>query len=101
MRESEKSTAPDGARGGHVFTATDRNGSSKPTTASASPFLSRPDAARYLGLAVKTLEKYVVTGGGPPYRKHGRRVLYRREDLDRWSDERLRLHSADPGPTAA
>ena len=50
-----------------------------------------------LGLAQKTLEKLRVIGGGPRFRKHGRRVLYRREDLDAWSEERVRTPTSDSG----
>lgn len=52
------------------------------------PYLDRKQAAAYLGLAIKTLEKWAVTGDGPRFRRHGRRVLYHREDLDRWSESR-------------
>lgn len=65
-----------------------------------SPFLTTEQAAEYLGLAPKTLEKNRVVGGGPPFRKHGRRVLYRREDLDAWSESQLRRSTSDPGPDA-
>jgi hypothetical protein len=63
-----------------------RNESSK------SPYLNTAGAAEYLQIAAKTLEKFRVFGGGPRYRKHGRRVVYRREDLDAWSEERA-FHS--------
>lgn len=66
-----------------------------------SPFLTTEQAAAYLGLARKTLEKQRVYGDGPPFRKHGRRVLYRREDLDVWSEAQLRRSTSDPGPAAA
>jgi Helix-turn-helix domain len=39
-------------------------------------------AAIYLGLSPRTLEKWRLTGQGPPYIKRGRRCLYRLEDLD-------------------
>lgn len=46
------------------------------------------EAADYLRLAVATLEKLRITGGGPTYRKLGRsrqaKVVYIREDLDVW-----------------
>lgn len=64
-------------------------------------FFTTPEAAEYLRLAPKTLEKYRVTGDGPPFRKHGRRVLYHREELDAWSEEQARLSTSDPGPGSA
>ncbi|MCH9647884.1 MAG: helix-turn-helix domain-containing protein [Deltaproteobacteria bacterium] len=66
---------------------------------SSSPFLNTTGAADYLNLSAKTLEKFRVFGGGPRFRKHGRRVVYRCEDLDAWSEERA-FHStleADQG----
>ena len=53
-----------------------------------SPYLTTEAAARYLSLAPSTLESLRVTGGGPRFRKHGRRVLYLKADLKAWSDER-------------
>lgn len=49
-------------------------------------------AAPRLVLAVSTLEKQRVTGGGPAYLKLGRRVLYAAADLDAWKAAR-RTHS--------
>jgi excisionase family DNA binding protein len=52
-------------------------------------------AAGYLGLSRSTLEKWRVTGAGPSYRKHGRRVVYRRRDLDDWSDAQARRSTSE------
>ena len=38
--------------------------------------LDNKEAARFLKLSPRTLEKMRVVGGGPRFRKHGRRVLY-------------------------
>lgn len=48
-------------------------------------FLSNSAAAELLSLSPRTLEKYRVIGGGPIFRKFGRRVLYAREDLESWA----------------
>lgn len=45
--------------------------------------LDRKNAARYLGLAVKTLAMHASRGTGPRYVKRGR-VFYYRADLDQW-----------------
>ena len=50
-----------------------------------SPFLNTGQAAYYVGLSHRTLEKMRVVGGGPKYRKHGRYVRYHIDDLDAWS----------------
>jgi excisionase family DNA binding protein len=41
-------------------------------------------AASYLGLSPSYLNKLRCTGGGPYFVKLGRRVLYRKADLDSW-----------------
>jgi len=50
-----------------------------------SPFLNTGQAAHYVGLSRRTLEKMRTTGGGPLFRKHGRYVRYHIDDLDEWS----------------
>jgi hypothetical protein len=45
--------------------------------------MDRKNAARYLGLSVKTLAMHVSRGTGPKFIKRGR-VFYFREDLDQW-----------------
>ena len=51
-------------------------------------FLSNAQAAEYLTLSPRTLEKLRVVGGGPLYRKLGRRVIYAVSDLKDWADAR-------------
>lgn len=50
-----------------------------------SPFLNTAQAAFYIGLSRRTLEKMRLTGAGPRFRKHGRYVRYHIDDLDAWS----------------
>src|SRR3546814_5274426 len=52
-----------------------------------SPFLDTAQAAHYVGLSRRTLEKMRVAGGGPRFRKHGRYVRYHIDDLDDRSEE--------------
>ena len=54
-------------------------------------FLSTEEAAALLGLKPNTLEKMRVYGGGPVYRKHGRKVRYHLNDLMTWSEGNKRL----------
>ncbi len=56
------------------------------------------DAAAYLGLSGRTLEKHRCTGTGPVFRKLGGRVVYAIEDLDAWAAERAQKSTSDPGP---
>jgi len=50
-----------------------------------SPFLNTKQAAHYVGLSRRTLEKMRLEGRGPASRKHGRIVRYHIADLDAWS----------------
>lgn len=60
-------------------------------------FLRTPEAARFLGLSGRTLEKHRVYGTGPRYRKIGGRVVYALDDLKAWADQGLRSSTSDPG----
>ena len=48
-------------------------------------FLRTKEAAYFLGLSRRTLEKHRTYGTGPTYRKVGGRVLYTVRDLEDWS----------------
>jgi hypothetical protein len=45
---------------------------------------TRDDAAKYLGLATKTLAIWATQGKGPPFVKIGARCFYYRRDLDQF-----------------
>jgi hypothetical protein len=66
--------------------------SSKPlepaTEAATSPLWDTRQSAGYLLLSARTLEYYRMTGGGPRYARSGRKVVYRKADLDKWLDSR-------------
>ncbi len=51
-------------------------------------YLTQQEAAAYLRLSPRTLERHRVAGTGSVYVKLGRRVLYRRSDLDDWAASR-------------
>ena len=69
-----------------------------PATTSAQPqrYLTNDEAADYLRLSPRTLEKQRVIGGGPKFRKFGRRVMYAVADLDAWAAERSFESTSDP-----
>ena len=52
--------------------------------------------ADYLRLSPRTLEKQRVIGGGPKFRKFGRRVMYAVADLDAWAETRSFETTSDP-----
>ena len=65
------------------------------TQSNAEPFLTTKEAARFLVLKANTLEKMRVYGGGPIYRKHGRYVRYHIDDLNAWSNRRIKNSTSD------
>ena len=61
-----------------------------------SPFLNTDQAAHYVSLSRRTLEKMRTGGGGPRFRKHGRYVRYHIDDLNDWSAEHLKISTSEP-----
>ena len=59
-------------------------------------YLTNDEAAEHLRLSPRTLEKQRVIGGGPRFRKFGRRVMYAVADLDAWADQRSYEATSDP-----
>ncbi|MBG6200195.1 putative DNA-binding transcriptional regulator AlpA [Labrenzia sp. EL_13] len=59
-------------------------------------FLRTPEAARFLGLSGRTLEKHRTYGTGPAYRKLGGRVVYALEDLQAWANRGVVTSTSDP-----
>ncbi|MBK7251484.1 MAG: helix-turn-helix domain-containing protein [Gammaproteobacteria bacterium] len=68
----------------------------KQQPAQPSRYLTNDEAADYLRLSPRTLEKQRVIGGGPRFRKFGRRVMYAMSDLDAWADARSFEATSDP-----
>lgn len=58
-------------------------------------FLRTPEAARFLGISIRTLEKHRTYGTGPTYRKIGGRVVYAVEDLQAWTAIGMRRSTSD------
>ena len=49
-------------------------------------YLRTKEAAHYVGLSARTLEKHRTYGTGPAYKKIGGRVVYTLEELRAWAD---------------
>ena len=60
-------------------------------------FLRTAEAARYLSLSPRTLEKHRTYGTGPAYRKIGARVVYAVADLNAWANLGTKTSTSDPG----
>lgn len=57
------------------------------------------DAAEFLGVEHRSLQKWRQTGGGPIYAVYSSRCLrYRRINLKAWRDSRMRTSTSDPAP---
>lgn len=59
-------------------------------------YLTNGEAAEFLRLSPRTLEKRRVVGGGPRFRKFGKRVMYAIVDLEAWADARSFEATFDP-----
>jgi predicted DNA-binding transcriptional regulator AlpA len=57
--------------------------------------LRTDEAAHWLGLSGRTLEKHRTFGTGPSYRKIGGRVVYALGDLQAWADRGARTSTTD------
>ena len=66
------------------------------TAAQPQRYLTNDEAADYLRLSPRTLEKQRVFGSGPKFRKFGRRAMYAVADLDAWAAERSFETTSDP-----
>ena len=60
-------------------------------------YLRTPEAAHFLSLSGRTLEKHRTYGTGPVYRKLGGRIVYTLEDLQAWAERGTRNSTSDPG----
>jgi hypothetical protein len=63
-------------------------------------YLTNDEAANFLRLSPRTLEKSRVIGGGPRFHKFGRRVLYALGDLESWAARRSFDMTSDPNYSA-
>jgi predicted DNA-binding transcriptional regulator AlpA len=59
-------------------------------------YLRTQEAARFLGLSQRTLEKHRTYGTGPTFRKLGGRVVYSVDELQAWADRGVATSTSDP-----
>lgn len=69
----------------------------EPAPAMPPRLLRTPEAARFLGLSGRTLEKHRTFGTGPTYKKIGGRVVYAVGDLQTWADRGARTSTTERG----
>lgn len=69
----------------------------RPDIAALPPrFLRTKEAAEFLSLSARTLEKHRTYGTGPAYRKLGGRVVYAVDDLQAWTERGAVTSTSDP-----
>ena len=59
-------------------------------------FLRTKEAAEFLSLSARTLEKHRTYGTGPNYQKLGGRVVYAIDDLQAWAERGAVTSTSDP-----
>ena len=70
------------------------------TTNLPTRYLRTPEAARFLGLSPRTMEKHRTYGTGPTSSKAGGRVVYAIPDLMAWTETGVRNGTSDDVPDA-
>ncbi|NQD93787.1 helix-turn-helix domain-containing protein [Pseudomonas sp. CrR25] len=81
----------------HAMRPASRASETQTPQASPAPrYLNNDEAAAFLRLSPRTLEKQRVIGGGPRFHKFGRRVMYALADLEAWASARSFETTFDP-----
>jgi predicted DNA-binding transcriptional regulator AlpA len=57
--------------------------------------INQKQAARILGLSVRTLERHRIAGTGPRFARLGRLIRYRQNDLTEWVDSKLQNSTSE------
>ena len=60
-------------------------------------YLNTREAAAWLNLSPRTLDRYRVSGDGPVFHRFGGRVRYLIADLETWASARRRVSTSDDG----
>ena len=60
-------------------------------------YLDTREAAAFLGLSPRTLDRYRVTGEGPEFFRFGTRIRYLKSDVAAWASIRRVRSTSDPG----
>ena len=70
-------------------------------TLSLQVYNTQSEAAEFLRLSERTLERWRVEGMGPQFRRFGRRVVYAQSDLEAWADSRCFQSTSSESSQAA
>ena len=69
-------------------TLEDDSMSHPPIGRASSRYLTNEEAAEFLRLSPRTLEKHRTIGGGPRFRRFCGRIFYAIQDLEAWAESR-------------
>lgn len=58
------------------------------------PFMTIDETAELMRVNRRTLDNHRWRGTGPPYRRHGGRIVYHRDEVLKWSEQ----HRPHPRP---
>lgn len=67
-----------------------------PSDAPDLAYLTPQQAGQHINLSPRTLEKMRSDGGGPRFKKLGKRIRYTKADLDKWAESRSCDSTFDP-----
>jgi excisionase family DNA binding protein len=75
-----------------VFEQNLRGNAMQPST---NEMFNEDQAAQFLGVSVRTIQSWRVTGSGCPYVKLGRSVRYQKAKLIDWIEQNTRAHTSE------
>lgn len=61
-------------------------------------YVTQSEAADFLRISERTLERWRVEGNGPRFRRFGRRIVYAQSDLESWADGRCYQSTSEAVP---
>ena len=88
--EAAASLAPDPAALGALVEIPPDHRDTGPAAGGQPRFLTTREAAAFLTLSPRTLDRYRAAGKGPAFHKFETRIAYARADLEAWAKERRR-----------
>ncbi len=95
--EAERAAIREAVRNGGTPVAAISTAHSETAMLDNEIYMSTREVAAFLGLSPRTLDRYRVTGDGPPFHRFGNRVRYARADVEAWAAARRVRSTSDEG----
>ncbi len=93
--EAERAAIREAMRNGAAPVAAISTAHSETAMLDKDIYMSTREVAAFLGLSPRTLDRYRVTGDGPPFHRFGNRVRYARADVEAWASARRVRSTSD------